>query len=519
MSIDRRRSRVQVALVLFSVALHALAFPPWNVTPVVWVALVPFLWTVGGASPGRGALLGLLWGMGSIWTVAAWVPPALTVYYEQPWWFGLLFSIGASLLFWSSYYALFGAGAAWLGRRCGTGPLSWLLAALWVACEFARSRLFTGEPWLPIGYALVPHVTLIQVADVGGVFLLSFVVVLFNATVTACANVFWGRPAPCGRTVRAALSAVVVVAAAWAYGGYRLATPLPGGPAVPVLVVQANNDLGSQWRREFYGLGLDRYLQMTRAAALEAAPQVIVWPESAVTFFLAHEPAFQAQIAALLRETGTDLLVGAPHHDDADPALPRYFNSAFYMTSDGRLGERYDKAHLLPFAEYFPLRFIQFLRRHFERVRTFTPGDGTTLLHTRLGTAAVVICFEAIFPDLVRRQMARGAEVLVNLSNDVWLGGGAGPAQHLAMVALRAVENRTWVIRATTTGISALIDPYGRIVAQAPTGAAAVLHGRVVPLRVGTFYKRHGDVFAWGCVALAALACLRLRHRQAANGS
>ncbi len=527
-------SRMQVALVLLSAALHSLAFPPWNVTPVIWIALVPFLWTVRGVSTGRGALLGLLWGTGAIWTVAAWVPPAFTVYYEQPWWFGLLFSIGASLLFWSSYYAVFGAGAAWLSRRSGAATRPWVFATLWVACEFARTRLLTGEPWLPIGYALVPHVTLIQAADVGGCSCCRSVVVLCNGTRDGDAtHVLLGQ----ARTAHAArppswrvskgdsrridgphagcpiaLPALVVIAATWAYGAYRLASPFPSRPAVPVLVVQGNNDLGSQWQREYYGQGLDRYLQLTRTAAANEAPQVIVWPESAVTFFLAHEAAFHAQIAALLRDTGADLLVGAPHYDDVDPAQPRYFNSAFYMTSDGRLAARYDKAHLLPFAEYFPLRFIQFLRRHFERVRAFTPGDGTTLLHTRMGTAAVVICFEAIFPDLVRRQMARGAEVLVNLSNDVWLGGGAGPAQHLAMVALRAVENRTWVVRATTTGISALIDPYGRITAQAPTSTAAVLHGQVVPLRVDTFYKRHGDVFAWACVGLAALALMGFRH-------
>jgi apolipoprotein N-acyltransferase len=208
----------------------------------------------------------------------------------------------------------------------------------------------------------------------------------------------------------------------------------------------------------------------------------------------------------LLDATGADLIVGSPHHDGAaDEREPSYFNSAFYVASEGNLTSRYDKAHLLPFAEYFPMRFVEFLRRRFERVRYFSPGDGNTLLATRAGPAAVVICFEAIFPEIVRRQMRQGAKLLVNLSNDVWLGGGAGAEQHLAMVVLRAVENRTWVIRSTTTGISALIDPYGRITAQTKQFEQSVLNGHVVPMEIDTPYKRFGDVFAYLCV-VASLA-------------
>jgi apolipoprotein N-acyltransferase len=228
---------------------------------------------------------------------------------------------------------------------------------------------------------------------------------------------------------------------------------------------------------------------------------MFVWPESAVTFFLAHESHYQRSIGNLLAATGADLLLGAPHREDIDPAAPLYFNSAFYVKAGGTLAGRYDKAHLLPFAEYFPLRFIDFLRRRFERVRTFTAGDGKVLLDTRLGKVAVVICFEAIFPELVRDQMARGAEILVNLSNDVWLGPHSGPLQHASMVTLRAVENRTWVIRATTTGVSAIIDPHGRWQAESRIGSPAVLRARVAPQHVTTLYKRWGDAFAYFCLA------------------
>ncbi len=200
-----------------------------------------------------------------------------------------------------------------------------------------------------------------------------------------------------------------------------------------------------------------------------------------------------------MAELGADVIVGAPHHENGE----QYFNSAFYLKPDGAIRGRYDKGHLLPFGEYFPLRFLAFLRRHFERVRTFTPGDDRVLLPTRAGPAAAVICFEAIFPEIVRAKMNLGAKFLVNLSNDVWLGRGAGQAQHLAMVALRAVENRTWVVRATTTGHSAFIDPWGRIRSVTPMDEEATLTESIVPMKVNTIYKSWGDWFAYVCVAFA----------------
>jgi len=232
-----------------------------------------------------------------------------------------------------------------------------------------------------------------------------------------------------------------------------------------------------------------------------------------VTFFLPEEEEFLRQIRALLADTGSELVVGGPHVDTRDLARPLYFNSGFSVTEAGITG-RYDKAHLLPFGEYFPLKMIEFLRRRFERVRTFTPGSGDTLLDTPAGRAAVVICFEAIFPEKVRRQMASGADLLINLTNDVWLGDNAGPRQHASMVVLRAIENRTWVIRATTTGVSKIIDPHGQVVAASGIDVAATLHARVGALRVATIYERVGDLFAYGCVALLGMFLVGSRLRR-----
>ncbi|MCC6765900.1 MAG: apolipoprotein N-acyltransferase [Deltaproteobacteria bacterium] len=487
---------------LLAAGLYALALPPWSMLPVAAVALVPFLLALRDVAPLRAGWLGLLFGTAAIWGVGHWVPGALAYYYQQPLWFGVGFALAASVVFAGSYGAGFAACAAWIGSRTAGAARVLALAALWVAWELARARLLTGDPWLLFGYALGPSPALRQAADLGGVYLLSFVAVLANAAIAeALAGGGRGRFAGLG-------AALGVLLAAWAYGAGRLATALPGA-AVPLVVVQGNNPVGAQWTDEDYGAGLERYVALSRAAAAAARPSLLVWPESALTVFLAEDRGYRATIGRMLRETGAELVVGGPFRDGEGGAA-RYFNAAFHVTADGRIAGRYDKTHLLPFAEYFPLRTIQFLRRRFERVRYFTAGERQEPIVTSFGPVAIVICFEAIFPEIVRARMAHGARLLLNLSNDAWLGTGAGREQHLAMVALRAVENRTWVVRATTTGVSALIDPFGRVVARADTDAATTLAGGIVPLAVETVYERAGDAFAYACVAFAivgAVAC------------
>lgn len=503
-----RSAAAIIALVLSSAALYVLSFPRWSFAYLAWVALVPLLIALQGLSPGRGFLAGLLWGTAIIWGIGFWLPPALSTYWGQPPWFGLLCGLIGSVVFVGLYTAGFAACACQISRRFTGISRAAGIAMLWVAWEAARGRLLTGDPWLLIGYALTPHPRWIQIADLGGIYLVSLVVAFANATL---AEISAATPA---RTVVRLLAALgLVLGATFVYGGIKLAAPLRE-PDLRIGVVQANNDLGSQWKAEFYGAGLEEYSALSRAAA---PVDLLIWPESAVTFFLARETVYQRRIAELARETGSELIIGAPHIDDSDPALPRFFNSAFHVAADGRLGGRYDKTHLLPFGEYFPLRTIALLRRQFERVRTFTPGEELQLLQTDRGKVAVVICFEAIFPELVRERMAAGADFLVNLSNDAWLGAGAGPEQHLAMIPMRAVENRTWVARATTTGVSAIIDPNGRIVARSGIAEATVVTGRIAARTAGTVYQRWGDIAAYlsigGSVLLLMLSVGYRRQR------
>lgn len=501
-------TRRQVGLVLASAAVYALAFPPWYAWLVAWVALVPLLRVVTALPPRRAALAGLVWGCVAIWSVAWWVAPAIAFYYQQPWWFGVAFCAIGCMILWGSHYALFAALASWMHPRLAPAWRPLALAVVWVACELLRARLVTGEPWMLLGYALADRPRLIQAADLGGVYLLSFVVFLVNA---ALAEMLDGR-VPRAAAWRAMAGAVAAMLALACYGGVRVAGAASGDDPTRVRIVQGNNALRTQWRREFYGEGLERYLALSQRG--EGSPELLVWPESAVTFFLDEEPAYRSRIARVLDAGSAELVVGGPSRRSSATAAPQAFNSAFLVDADGVLRERYDKRRLLPFAEYFPLRFLAFLRRHFDAVRDFTPGDSPLLLATRAGRAAVVICFEAIFPELVAERVRAGAEIVINLSNDVWLAG-SGPAQHLQMVILRAVENRVWVLRATTTGVSAMIDPLGRVRARSTAGDEAVLDGEVYAMRIETPYRRFGDAFAIACLVATVLLALGLRGRAA----
>ncbi|MBX3023658.1 apolipoprotein N-acyltransferase [bacterium] len=498
--------RAAATAVLASALLHALAMPPWGWWPLAFVALAPLLALIERVTPLQAAGWGLAWGMAAHWAEAAWVLPAMSYYYDQPMWFAVAFGVVSSFLYRGLHYAAFAATACWLIRTRSGAARVLLLAVTWTAFELLRARGPTADPWLLLGYALVPAPMLLQAADLGGIYLLSFVLALVNAAV---ATLVGGNGRIASVAVATAAGTCLV-----AYGAWRISPPPPAGVPVSVAVVQGNNDVGAQWRAEYYGAGLPTYLSLSREVAARARPRLLIWPESAVTSFLANEPRHLGAIEALLSDLGATLVTGAPHVEDPDPAVPIFYNSAFAITADG-IQARADKERLLPFAEYFPFRFIAFLRRRFGRVRTFAFGDTQGILPTPLGPTAVVICFEGVFPELVRARMGEGAAALINLSNDGWLGRGSGPAQHFAMVVPRAVEERTWLIRATTTGVSALVDPNGVVHQPTPLFATAAITGEVAPTVGGSPYRRWGDWFAWSCaLALALAAAARVRPRR-----
>lgn len=500
---------------LLSGALYAAAFPERRLSVLAWIVLVPWLVAVRGGSLGRAVVLAWIWSLAAAWGLNAWFPRAVSTYYLQPAWVGAAFFVGVTTLTAAPAFVVF--ALAWRGLH-SSGPVAPLLAAAaWVAAELGRTRLL-GDPWGLLGYSQVTTPVLLQVAEVTGVYGTSFVLAAANAAV---ADLWLTRGTlGAGSARRGLVGALVVAALTASYGMARLrAIERQAVPtAEPIAVVQANLDLGSQWRPEFYGRNLDAYLRLTARALAEApATRLVVWPESAMTFFLDDEPTYRAAIAHVLAPHDAELVTGGPR--TAAGGEPPFHNTVFLLTPAGEIAGWYDKQRLLPFAERFPVRGLDVLRRSFGRVREFTPGTAMPPLVTRAGRAGVVVCNEALFAEPACERARAGAEILLALTNDSWVGSATFAAQALDMTIVRAVETRRWLVRASTSGPSVVVAPTGRVTARAAHDTATVLHATVARETRLTPYARWGDVFAAACALAVLAACIvSLRGRPPRRG-
>ncbi len=490
-------ARTTLFLALISGGLLALAFPGtgdqgW----LAFVALVPLLVAIDRSAGRRAAFLGLAAGLVFWLVTVSWLAQTMVRYGGLPWSLAyvLLFGLAGYL---ALYLAAFCTLLSWRPRR--SGVLYVLEAAsLWVALEFLRAYLLSGFPWNLLAYSQHENFPLIQVAAVTGVYGVSFVVVAVNAALARAIQVRGPRIQAAAPLGTAALCWGLAVGAGW----LQALTPNPKDP-IRVALVQGNIEQGVKWDPTWQQKTLDIYRHLTLEAA-RTRPGLIVWPETAVPFFLREDPR-RSEIEGLARKAGTYLLVGAP---DRERRSPR--NAALLLGPDGQILGRYDKQHLVPFGEYVPLRRLLFFANVLAggTIGAFTPGSEATVFSAPFGRFGVVICYEAIFPGEVRTFFLQGADFLVNITNDAWFGRSAAPAQHLAMAAFRAVENRAYLIRAANTGISAIVAPDGRIVQATGLFTPAVVAGGIARRTGSTPYTRYGDLFAWGTVLIALAAVL-----------
>ena len=496
-----------IAALIVGGALYALAFPPYDFGVLAWVALVPLLIVVRGREPGSAFRYGMVYGAVCAWTVGWWIAQAGARY------FGMSFPVavlGASLyalVVWGTAFGVSAAGAALLLR----GESKWVdrvaLSALWVAAEFLRARLI-GQPWALLGYSQHEHVGLLQLATITGVYGISFLIVFINVAVAEALHLLSGR----GARVAAMtiLLPAAVVAEVWGVGALMAQRGPDGGFAArSVAIVQTSVPPAFEWNRLYAEQQLVAHMRATDTLSGPEAPALIVWPESAITQYVETDPMLAVQLSRLAVRHKADLLFGAPRYESG-----RTYNSVRLFTASGRNGGYYDKLRLVPLAEA-GLLTDRPPREPDESPRQFTAGTIPGVLKSFL-PVGVSICHEILFPDLVARSVRAGAELLVNVSNDGWLDGGYGTAsrQHFAMATFRAVETRRYLVRAATTGVSGVVDPFGRVVQSLGPGAAGVLNVSVAGRATITPYVRFGDVFAMGCGGLAAMALLARRRPQ-----
>lgn len=420
------------------------------------------------------------------------------------------------------YVGLYTLGVSWFQHS--SHLVMWLAApSLWVALELLRTSLFSGFPWALLGYSQYQWLSVIQIADITGVYGLSFIIV--SANVAIFQFICWGKgkldngsmPFP-WPTVASTIGmlGLTLVYGMWQLDRYTEGRTTAG--SLRVGVVQGNIDQAKKWDETYRQETVNRYNTLSRQAAKET--DLLIWPESATPFFFEREPNYQQQVALIVQETNTPLLFGSPtlrRHQDGSPYL---MNSAYLLLPEGEIAGRYDKRHLVPFGEYIPLRTILFfLDKLVVGIGDFRSGVGPMTITLPQNDErptlnfGVAICFEVIFPDLVRRMAKEGADFLVTITNDAWFGDSVAPYQHFGMVVFRAVENRLAFARSANTGISGFIAPTGHILATTPIFTQEALTG-TIPLRTTTtFYSQNGDMFAWSCVILLTI-CVWHQHRR-----
>lgn len=502
-------------------AASVLALPPIHFLPILFLTFPVLVWLLDGVDADRGgrapvsrrrllrasAAIGWWFGFGYFLFGLYWIGFAFMVEADK---FAVFMPFAVVAL--PAGLSLFTAAAAMLARLVwlpGYGRVA-MLAVLWTIFEWLRGHVLTGFPWNLIGESFTSSTALMQWASVTGAYGLSLIALLIVAAPAA----FDPRPALPDRQRAGARAGIVLCGAAavlallWAGGAARLGLsapdPAPGPDTVMLRLVQPNIAQTEKWKPERRLAILGEFLRMS-AAPTAASPQglgsrsIVVWPESALAIFLAREPYVLSAISRIL-PPGALLITGSVRGEPGPESLPGqlqyFYNSLYVVDSQGRIISTYDKFHLVPFGEYLP--FHHWLERIGLKKLTklqgsFDTGPGpVTLSLPGAPSVSPLICYEIIFPGEVVSGSERPAWI-VNVTNDAWFGTSSGPYQHLSQARLRAVEQGLPVARAANTGISALIDPYGRIVAERALNTAGVIDAALPVALAPTLYARFGD--------------------------
>jgi apolipoprotein N-acyltransferase len=500
--------RIRHALAALSGVLLALSFPPYGLPAIAWVALAPLLVALSGISALGAFFVGLTTGAIYFAVALYWLTHVMHEYGGLQLWTAVLVNV-ALVAYLALFPALFGLASNRILVRFGPRGLL-AVPFVWVASELGRMKLFTGFPWVLLGYSQVEVLPIAQLASVLGVFGLSGLVAAASAALVYA----WGPRQPAGRraTLSRALPVVVVLscaAAAAAWGARRVSESALTRSGQPMTfgLVQGNVDQGQKWDAARAGAIFADYLRLTRGAIAGGA-QAVIWPESSTPFFFEEDRPAAEEVRAIAREARVPILVGSDRVERGRPT--RYFNSAFMVAPSGETAAVYSKMHLVPFGEYVPLkRLLFFAAPLVEAVSDFSAGDEAVLLPIGPHRLSVAICYEVVYPDLVRQGVAAGAELLTTITNDAWFGRTSAPYQHFAQASMRAIENGRYLVRAANTGISGIVDPYGRVLERSAIFEPAVIVGEARFLTNRTIYTRIGDVFAYASAA-ATLALLAL---------
>ncbi|MDD2680101.1 MAG: apolipoprotein N-acyltransferase [Candidatus Omnitrophica bacterium] len=489
----KKQSVIALGLSFFSALLLALSFSFNQCGMLAWFAFVPLFLCLNNKSLKQTFLLffitGIFFWAGAIyWLVNVTLTGTILL-----------------VLYLALYFALFGLVIRPYTRHSRLSILLFIPSA-WVLLEYCRSHLLTGFPWALLGYSQYLNLPLIQIADITGIWGVSFLVMLANVAIV---EIIWSLKTGLWRRLKMTLVTLTLLfSLILAYGYLRLASVKPIAAtqrALRISVIQGNIPQALKWEISAREFVMNRYFNLT-AAALKDTPDLIIWPEASLPVVLEEEPAYYGMLANYVKTTARPLVFGA-----VTKRAGLYYNSALLLSKDGALLERYDKLHLVPFGEYIPFRNVFSFLETIAPIGDIARGKKYTLFNLRHQDLniprqfGVLICFEDIFPELARGFVNRGADFLVNITNDAWFGKTSEAYQHLAASVFRAVENRVTLVRAANTGVSGFIDPQGRVVFLVgreanPLFTSGYKSRDIFIRRQPSFYKRHGDFLVTACL-------------------
>lgn len=512
--------RKEISLCILSAFLLILSFPRFNFEFLAWVGFVPLFLAIRDKPKIKAFLLsyltGIIFWLGIIyWLVHVTLPGMILL-----------------VLYLALYFGIFGFIISTIDYKPSTMNLLFI-PSLWVLLEYLRSHLLSGFPWALLGYCQYLNLPVIQIADITGVWGVSFLIMMINVaiySVVSCPLPALPRRQAGDRQelsvvsrIKRFLFPILCVFIVLSYGYYKLhqTSNTKYQTLIRISVIQGNIPQELKWDARLKDSIIDRYLTLTRQA-IKDSPDLVVWPEATIPAVLEEEPVFYERVKGFVKEIKTPILLGA-----ATRRNNLYYNSALLISSEGKLLDTYDKLHLVPFGEYIPLRKTLTFLETVVPIGDFTPGREYTIFKIpawsvgRPNNFGVLICFEDLFPGLSRGFSRRGADFIINITNDAWFQKTSSPYQHLQASVFRAVENRLFLVRAANTGISGFIAPTGGIISlvQDELGRNIFISGYdtqeiVIPKKELSFYTRYGDIFVIACFLFVLYAMvLRSRYR------
>jgi len=494
---------------ILTAGLLTLAFPCMDLWILAWGGLVPLMFVLDGKNP----YSAFRWAYGC--GILFFTGTLYWLFYITKW-FSVIGALGIVLLmlYFAAYFGLFGLAYSYCSRKKALSKL-FLLPSIWVVLEFIRAHLFTGFDWASLGHTQYTNLPVIQIADITGVFGVSFIVVMVNVLIKELLTaIFIDKTSQRQKTVSfLILSMAIAITSVLVYGMFRLKSSANQNRTeseYTIAVIQANIPQELKWEKTAWDGIMDQYKAITKQA-LQHDPDLIIWPETSYPGYLWEDKELFVQLQTFVRHIRIPLLLGSVLKEERD-----YYNSAMLLSNNGDINETYRKVHLVPFGEYLPLRNIFPFLSDIVPIGDFTAGDRWTtfLLDSKKAAGkqndqfSVLICFEDTVARLSRKFVREGAQLLVNLTNDAWFGDTAAPFMHLQSAVFRTIENRRGLVRAANVGVSCYIDQWGQIVRCVEKDSGGKIRKTYISgyliTKVNfneklTFYTKFGDVFTMFC--------------------